>query len=83
MQPQKKPRQWNVAGLSSLLCATVLWKADSAGGASVSASATLGALVGVDAIDVALRDSANGAFVDAGATSNAVGTNYISHSESC
>ena len=56
-----------------------LAEADSARGASVSAGATLGALVGIDAVDVAFRDSANGTFVDASAASNAVFTNYVSH----
>lgn len=57
-----------------------LGQADSAGGAGISASATFGALVGVDAVDVTFGDSANGTFVDAGAASYAVFTNYISHS---
>ena len=60
-----------------LICG--LGQADSARGASISASATLGALIGIDAIDIAFRDSANGAFVDTGAASNAVFTNYVSH----
>ena len=55
-------------------------EADSARGASISASATLCALIGVDAIDITFRDSANGAFVDTGAACYAVFTNYISHS---
>ena len=55
-------------------------EADGATGASVSAGATLGALVGVDAVDVALRDSANGTFVDTCAASNTIFTNYVSHS---
>ena len=59
---------------------SVLGQADSATGASISTGATLGALVGVDRIDVALRDSANGAFVDTCAASNTIFTNYVSHS---
>ena len=59
---------------------SVLGQADGTAGASVSASATLGALVGVDAVDVALGDSANGAFVDTCAASNTIFTNYVSHS---
>ena len=54
-------------------------EADGPRGASVSASAALGALVGVDTVDVALGDGANGAFVDAGATGNTVVTDYVSH----
>ena len=60
-----------------------LAEADSTRGASVSAGAALGALIGVDAVDIALGDSANGTFVDAGAASNAVFTNYVSHSLEC
>ena len=57
-----------------------LGQADSAGGASVSASAAFGALVGVDAVDITFGDSANGAFIDAGATCYTVFANYVSHS---
>ena len=56
-----------------------LGQADGAGGASISAGAALCALVGVDAVDIALGDCSNGAFVDAGAASNAVFANYVSH----
>ena len=62
----------------NLPCTDTL-EADGAAGACVSAGATLGALVGVDAVDVALRDSANGTFVNASATGNTVVTNYVSH----
>jgi len=62
------------------LLVSLLLEADSAAGASVGTGAALGAFVGVDAVDVALRDSANGTFVDAGAACNAVITNYVSHS---
>ena len=57
-----------------------LGQADSAGGASVSARATLSALVGVDAVDIAFGDSANGAFIDASAACYTVFANYVSHS---
>ena len=56
-----------------------LGQADSTGGASISACATLCALVWIDAVDVAFRNSANGTFVNASATCNAVFTNYVSH----
>ena len=62
------------------LVSCCLAQADSAGGASVSTSATLGALVGVDAVDITFGDSANGAFIDAGATCYTVFANYVSHS---
>ena len=55
--------------------------ADCARGASLSTCATLRALIGVDAIDVALGDSAHGAFVDTCAASDAVFTNYVSHND--
>ena len=57
-----------------------LGKGDSARGASIGTCATLRAFVGIDAIDIAFRDSANGAFINASAASNAVFTNYVSHS---
>ena len=57
-----------------------LGQADSARGASVSASAAFRALVGVDAVDVAFGDSSDGALIDAGAASNTVFANYVSHS---
>ena len=62
-------------------CLRCSLKADSARGANVCASAALGALVGVDAIDVALGDSSNGTFIDASAACYAVFANYISHSK--
>lgn len=64
-------------GLKKLLR---LGQADSAGGASVCACAALGALVGVDGVDITFRNSANGAFIDAGSACNAVFANYVSHS---
>lgn len=53
---------------------------DGAGGTCVSASTTLGALVGIDRILLALRDSTNGAFVNTCAASNTIIANYVSHS---
>ena len=53
---------------------------DSAGGTCISACAALCALVGVDRIDITLGNSANGAFVDTSAASNAIFTNLVSHS---
>ena len=55
-------------------------EADSARGTSISTSTTFSALVGVDAVDVAFRDSANGALINAGSACNAVFANYVSHS---
>ena len=60
--------------------AQCLGQADGARGASIGTRAALGAFVGVDGIDIAFGDSANGAFIDAGAASNAVFTDYVSHS---
>ena len=76
---KKNLSEWSER-LDSFLSRLRLGQADSARGASVSASAALRALVGVDAVDIAFRDSANGAFVNASAASNAVFTNYVSHS---
>ena len=64
----------------SFFCSLRLALADSAGGASICTCAAFSALIGVDAVDVAFRDSAYGAFVDTGAACYAVFTNYISHS---
>ena len=68
---------WDLNRVSNVV--NVSWQADSARGTSVGTSTALGAFVGVDAVDVAFRDGANGTFVDAGAASNAVFTNYVSH----
>ena len=62
-----------------MFCNVSFLEADSARGASVSASATFCALIRVDYIDVALGDSSYGTFVDASAASDAVITNYVSH----
>jgi hypothetical protein len=53
---------------------------DGAGGASVGTGAALGALIGVDGVDIAFRDGTNGTFVDTGAACYAVFTNFVSHS---
>jgi hypothetical protein len=63
-----------------LSCSCCLLERDGAGGTSVGTGAALGALIGVDRIDITLRDSANGAFVDTSAASYAVFTNFVSHS---
>ena len=58
----------------------LLRKADSLIGTYVCTSATLGAKVRVDGIDVTFGDSLGGAFADTGTACDAVFTNYISHS---
>lgn len=55
---------------------------DSFAGANFSASAALDARVGIDYIDVAFRDSFNGAVGQAGAASDAFVGNYVSHCSS-
>ena len=55
-------------------------EADSARGASISASAAFCALIGIDAIDIAFGDSANGALIDASSACYAVIANFVSHS---
>ena len=52
---------------------------DSTAGARICAGAAGNADIGVDGVLFAFRDSAGGAFVDAGAASDAVVTNYVSH----
>ena len=66
--------------LQSLFFNHSLWEADCFVGADVCASATLGANFRVDGIDVALGDCSSRTFVDTGTASDAVFTNYISHS---
>lgn len=56
---------------------------DGAGGTCVSASTTLGALIGIDRILLALRDGTHGAFVNTCAASNTIIANYVSHSLVC
>ncbi len=57
----------------------LLRKADCLVGANRSACAALCALVGVDVIDVALRDSSYWALVDASSACDTVVTNYVCH----
>ena len=54
-------------------------RADSTRRAGVGTCAAVNAYIGVDAVDVALRDCTCGALVNASTASNAVITNYISH----
>ena len=60
-------------------CYTFLVFNDSIVRASASAGAATNALIWVNDVDVSLGDSANRAFVDASAASDAVITNYVSH----
>ena len=53
---------------------------DSFAGANFSARTAFDAGIGVDVIDVAFRDSANGAFREASAASDTFVSNYVSHS---
>lgn len=53
---------------------------DSTGGANLGATAAFDAGVGVDVVDLAFGDSANGAYGQAGAASNADVGDYVSHS---
>jgi hypothetical protein len=59
----------------------LLRQADSLVGANRSASTALCALIGVDVVDFAFRDSAHGALVDACAASNTVISNYVCHND--
>ena len=52
---------------------------DGAGGASASAGTAANASVLVNLVDVAFADSSDGAFVDAGAASNADVSDFVSH----
>ncbi len=52
---------------------------DSLRGAYIGAGTALCALLRVDRILFTFRDSANGAFIDASAASDAIVTNYVSH----
>lgn len=56
---------------------------DSFAGANRSASAAVDAGIGVDVIDVAFRDSAHGAFGEAGAASDTFVGDYVSHCSDC
>ena len=61
------------------VCRAGLALDDGASGASAGAGAARDASVLVNLVDVALGDSSNGAFVDAGATGNADVGNFVSH----
>lgn len=52
---------------------------DSFAGAYFRARTTFDAFVGIDVVDVAFRDSANGAFREASAASDTVVGDYVSH----
>ncbi len=52
---------------------------DCLGGAYRCAGAAVDAGVGVDVVDVTFRDSANGAFGEAGAASDTFVGDYVSH----
>ena len=56
-----------------------LRKADCLRRTYIGASATLCACVGINRVAFALRDSANGAFIDTCTASDTIFTNYISH----
>ena len=58
---------------------SLLLQRDSATGASICASTTLGALLRIDRILLALRDSSYGTFVDTCAACNTIITNYVCH----
>ena len=73
-------RWGGVATYCSVCCVVLLAGSDSTGGASVSASATVEAGVGIDRIDVAFLDSVGGTYALASATCYAAVRNYISHS---
>ena len=76
---KKNLSEWSER-LDSFLSRLRLGQADSARGASVSASAALRALLGVNRILVALGDSSYGTLVNTCAACNTVVTNYVSHS---
>ena len=75
-------RREKVAAKEPTICTALnnlCTRADSTRGASVCTSAAIYAYIRVNRIDLALRDSASGALIDASTASNAVITNYISH----
>ena len=76
---QKKPLPQRVKALSWRLDVCNGSEADSSWGASVGTSATLGAFVRIDGVDVAFGDSSNGALINAGAACYTVVTDYVSH----
>jgi hypothetical protein len=79
VSPTKKPGLLRRSGFLFFLLLFSLER-DGAGGASVGTGAALGALIGIDGVDIALRDSTNGTFVDTSAACYAVFTNFVSHS---
>lgn len=62
--------------LSPCLCL----ERDSARGTCVCACAALSALIGINGVDVTLRNCTNRAFVNTCAASNAIFANLVSHS---
>ncbi len=61
-------------------CVSVLFSGDdSLAGAYFSTAAALDAGIGIDVIDIALRDSLNGAYGETCAAGNTLVGNYVSH----
>jgi hypothetical protein len=56
---------------------------DGLNGTNICASATIGAYVRIDLIDIALGNGLNGTFIDAGTASSAIFRNFISHGLKC
>ena len=52
---------------------------DCTSGANVGAGAAAGTFVSVDFVDVAFRDSSDGAFIDTGTASSANISDFVSH----
>ena len=55
-------------------------QSDSFAGASAGASAALDALIGIDFVDVAFGDGADGALIHASTASSTFVRNFVSHS---
>ena len=82
--PSKKHKQKtaNLRGLAVFCCLSVklLTRDNSLAGAHAGARAAVDALIGIDYIDIALRDSLNGALANTGTASYASVGNFVSHS---
>jgi hypothetical protein len=74
-----KTRLWQaMAGLGQI-CRCLFSRVNGFGGADFCTGTAVGADIGVNFIDVTFGDCLNGAFVDAGAASDAVFINYVCH----
>ena len=79
LSKKEGPRQYDTAPDTFRLSEKLFAGDDSLAGANFCARTALDASIGIDVVDVAFRDSVNGTNGKAGATSNALVGDNVSH----